>query len=328
MPNDLRERWAADLSRCAAHGNVDVPGMIGDWLADPSWMVCARSIMPAVRRRVLADLGRETWEQDAGNFATELRWNTRRLEHVWTVDQREGMLSRHVELLFGSAADAVTLGGGPTDERTELVGETKIVGSEHLREALGAGRGVVLVGAYQGDPRFLLLHPLLARCSVGALRAATDGRASQLLSGVGANVTELPADVRGVRTLLTLLTEGGCIAFYNDWLPPGRAATLVPLFGRLVTASRAIVAIILHSRAAVLPIAVARDAVQAPAAIEFFPALELGNFDRRDPAACNAAAWMLGVATECLIRRHPADWRLWNSLEHRWAAADEAACAS
>jgi hypothetical protein len=35
------------------------------------------------------------------------------------------------------------------------------------------------------------------------------------------------------------------------------------------------------------------------------------------------AGLQFGIATECLIRRHPSQWSLWNTLEHRWREAEK-----
>jgi lauroyl/myristoyl acyltransferase len=94
-----------------------------------------------------------------------------------------------------------------------------------------------------------------------------------------------------------------------------------------VLTSRAIVSLALRTGAAVLPFCITRqfplegDEVR----LEIFPPLPLEP--RRDPddAYVQEAAQLFGLATEYLIRRYPAQWRLWNSLEHRWSEA-EARC--
>ncbi len=71
----------------------------------------------------------------------------------------------------------------------------------------------------------------------------------------------------------------------------------------------------------VLPASVTRHAASARGVlVEFFSPLRLVDVDSSANSLA-AAAVVIGVATECLIRRHPSAWRLWNTLELRWKQA-------
>jgi hypothetical protein len=55
--------------------------------------------------------------------------------------------------------------------------------------------------------------------------------------------------------------------------------------------------------------------------VRFFAPLSLADLDPRDDASLSRAAARFGVAVEGLVRLFPAQWRLWGTLEYRWATA-------
>jgi lauroyl/myristoyl acyltransferase len=119
--------------------------------------------------------------------------------------------------------------------------------------------------------------------------------------------------------MLVRLKSNGAVALYNDFRFPESPGIPSLLFGRPVFSSKSLVNFILRTRACILPFTVVRALPFADEnlRIEILPELpfdDLGETERDSVMA----AMRLGVATECLIRRDPAQWRLWTSLEYRW----------
>ena len=325
MHSSLREFWITDFGNgngASPLRKVDVPQVLARWAADPMWWSAARSMDLTDRRELLAILGRETYDADVGQFRSELSWNTRHLNYIWSEDARDRMLRQHTEMLFASLSDTIAFFN--ERERKETLAEVQLVGRDNLDDALTKGRGIILLGVYQSHPRFLLDHSCMAGHTVAVIRKMGEAAStpSLLFTEVPTNVRLLPASAQAVRSILELLACGEMVAYYNDFLYPGSGGVMSPLFGVPVLISRAILSIALRTRAVVLPVAIARrDPIREGVMIEVFSAVDLPEADARDPAALNAAALMIGVATECLIRWHPPAWRLWNTLVWRWRQA-------
>lgn len=320
MPNYLRERWRLDLERQRSpSGNVDMPGLVGRWVSDPDWIRAARCVPAPQRRAVLAEMGRQTFRKDLGRYASELRWNTNGLDYVWPSEEREEILCGHAELLFASTSDALAF--SDPQEREEALAEVDFTGQSHLNAALALGRGALLLGVYQSNPRFLVDHPALDGREIGIIRydSGTGASSSVLFGDAPLRARLLPASIAAVRPILDLLARGQIVALYNDYLFPGSAAVPSPLFGRAAPVSRAMLSIILKARPVVLPIAIARrlPASGRGVAVDVFPPLPLDL----EASALAEAAQITGIATECLIRRYPSAWRLWNTLQLRWRQA-------
>jgi lauroyl/myristoyl acyltransferase len=130
-----------------------------------------------------------------------------------------------------------------------------------------------------------------------------------------------------VRTVLGLLEEGQVVAFSNDFVYPGVASIGSPLFGRTVPISRGMISITLKTEAAVVPFAIASQwpLQRGDVRVEFFPQVPLRFGDKPHHGHQQGASFLFGLTTECLIRRYPAQWRLWNTLELRWQQANVAA---
>jgi lauroyl/myristoyl acyltransferase len=126
----------------------------------------------------------------------------------------------------------------------------------------------------------------------------------------------------GAARLLDCLKSGGCIALQNDFCFAETVGVPATFFGRPVLVSRSLVKLILRTRAPVLPISVVRlqPFESRKIRVEIYPPLPLDDLTeaRRDQMI---AAMRLSVATECLIRRYPAQWTHWTSLEQRWSEA-------
>ncbi len=326
MPNFFLDCWHRDINYFRSErGNVDVHRLLASWIADQAWLESVQKIPVTQRSEQLASLGRDIYTHDLGNFASKLRWNVQYLDYLWTYEERDSMLCKHTEMLFASLSDMVMF--LDAEELARQTDEVEFVGKEHLTAAIEAGRGVILLGVYQSHPGFLIKHPYLARLKKGVIRyesGGTDQKPSMLLQGLTNHVEMLPASSRAIRSMLQLLMDGQCILLYNDFVYPESKPIISTFFGRKVLISRALISLVLKTRAVVLPFSVAR---QWPldtqrVSIELYSALPLHNLQREDPKDLSAGALIFGLATECLVRRYPVQWKLWSSLMYRWHQAE------
>ena len=302
----------------------DISPVLFAWLNDPAWVEDAQRLPPIERRQVLADLGGETFDRNLAGYAARLRANTQALDYVWPAAQRELMLRQHTEALFVELADRI--GFCDPAETAAALAEVQFEGFEYIQSALDRGRGIIFVSVHQGHPSFGFKHPLIMPLRVlGVSHDLEFGQSGTalLLQGVADTIELLPASPRAVRSILSALSANHCLAVYNDFVYPETTGIASPLFGREVLISRSALAIALKTRATLLPVTIARQAPWDTGGVNvtIYAPLSLDDLDRSDPAAMREGALRLGVLTECLIRRYPAQWRLWDTLQTRWKAA-------
>jgi lauroyl/myristoyl acyltransferase len=206
--------------------------------------------------------------------------------------------------------------------RLETFGRAELIGKERLAAAEDRGRGVLLVGCHQSHAGFFLRHPQLSERSFTAVtHDVTDPNWANRpnTAAYGDRVEFAPTNAAGANRMLARVASNGAVAVYNDFWFPGSPGLPSALFGRPVFSSKSLVKFALRTRAPVLPFAVVRvppfeDEVVRIEILPELPFDDLGE-SKRDFVV---AAMRLGVATECLIRRYPIQWRLWTSLEYRW----------
>jgi hypothetical protein len=181
---------------------------------------------------------------------------------------------------------------------------------------------VLLVSCHQSHSGFFLRHPRFSEHYVTAVsHDITDVNRGDRRNwaAYGDRVEFAPTNATGARRMLARLKSKGLVAVYNDFRFPESAGIPSVLFGRPIFGSKSLVNFILKTRACVLPFAVVRlppfeDEILRIEILPELPFDDLGNTERDSVIA----AMRLGVATECLIRRYPLQWRLWTSLEYRW----------
>ena len=309
MSKNSADRWLQDArSRRSPSGNLDVSRLLATWFSDDAWRADV-TLMPApARRTFLAELGREFFDGNIGNVADELMWNLARVEWLWPPAELRRLGRDHTAHLFSALSDSLDFHAGTAD-----LSCVDYINWHHLTEALGGRKGTLLVGAFQSHPGFLLSAPDLGAFKVAVVRksGATD-QASLTLAGL-THVEELPASTGAVRRMLALLSQGQVVATYGDYVYAGSATIESALFGYRTTLSRSLIRIAMRTGASLIPFAIARTAPEgrSAVAVELFPPINLDEPDE------NTLALRLGVALECLIRRYPAQWRLWNTLRSR-----------
>ncbi|MEX0677031.1 MAG: hypothetical protein WD063_08150 [Pirellulales bacterium] len=319
VERDLAELESADPMNA-------LPGLLVDWLRDETWIAAALE-MPSVERRAwLAGTGAATFDHDWGGYASYLRESITGLDYIWTADELDEILRRHAQWLLVNLSDILDFRFASSDAQWD---DVTVTGSENLREALAAGRGVMALSVHQSHPGFGFFHPAFSDLGISTVANLGDRGAphsSLLLDGLRDRVELLPTTAAALRPMLSRLSGGGCVAIYGDYLYPGTPGTLSALLGGPVLVSSAAVSVALRTGAAVIGVSVARNWPPENGGVRvcFGSPLPLGELDARDPAARDAAAVCFGVAMECLIRRNPSVWRLWAALSYRWHCAQEA----
>ncbi len=200
--------------------------------------------------------------------------------------------------------------------------KVKVHDERYLQEAIARKRGILLYSVYQSSPCFARAVNGLTAYSIGLVRNQRHGE-SAVFANAHWNFEEISASPAGARRLLSVLRSRGAVALYGDYAYPNSSRLKSPLFGRAVLISKAMVRIVLSTKAPVVPVCVARETsdFDSPISIRFFPAVEFPTLTTKSDSDVALAATYFGVVTECLVRRYPAQWRLWTSLSHRWSEA-------
>ncbi len=305
-------------TRRSQSGNVDVPGLLHAWSRDVAWRECLLSMSDDERGARLAALGGEVYDQDVGFYASEVRHHSRGLDEYWDDAERSAFLRRHAVLLFLSALDDAVW---RSEAAAKLTRPVQLHGLDWLRGARAGGRGVMLLSVNQGHPGPLLFHPALRDIEVGVIQHCERPESGGPLS-LGERRWLLSADRAGLRHARALLARGGVVLLAGDYIFPGVLGIQASLFGRPVLIARAALALAGAAQVPVLPVALSRHWPPAECVheVHFFPPVPLPDFGAADFLVGSALAF--GAVMEALIRRAPEQWRLWNTLDERWRAAE------
>lgn len=324
---DVARRVERDLADLPSTNPANaLPGLLYDWLRDETWAAAAMNIPSAERRAWLAGAGAAAFAHDWGGYASFLRKLTGPLEDVWPADALTEIFCRHTQWLLANLSDILDFRHGQPDA---LWDDVTVTGAEHLRDALAAGRGVMVLSAHQSHPGFGFFHPAWKELGISTVANLGDRGAphsSMLLDGLRKRVELLPTTPAALRPMLARLSGGGCVAIYSDFLYPGTPGTVSALLGGPVLVASAAVSVALRTGAMVIPLSVARNWPPEDGGVEvrIFPPLPLADRDPRTPQSHELAALLFGLTIEGLIRRNPSVWRLWATLRHRWRLGQEA----
>lgn len=323
MPTDLLELLISRDPGRSKRGNIDWLTVLDGCLEDPETVSLLGRIPSAERRGLLAETGRAVYRRDLGNFAAELSYNTDSLIQSGQLPDFGEQREDHSACLFASLSDGLDFLSRAGAEEHLAQTRIDVQGLSHLEPFLRK-RGILLVSVFQSH--FGYMAPLLETLGKVALVRKPQGEEGpdyfpkQMLEWRD-TLEVIPATAAGGMRLFQTLRNGGVVGLYNDFLYPDARAVRGFLFGQHVPVSRALLLMIQKSGAVVVPMAVARclpveeDRVQ----VCFFPPLPASL----SPEGATEAdlAFQLSLATECLIRRFPVQWRLWNTLRMRWDSA-------
>ncbi|MCE9660999.1 MAG: lysophospholipid acyltransferase family protein [Burkholderiales bacterium] len=197
------------------------------------------------------------------------------------------------------------------DEAT-LLARSEVEGLEHLRAALGDGRGAILLAAHMGNAALLPLRLASAGWPVSVLYKESRmmsadffhaGLALYGVQGIAAN-----AGIRAYAQMLTALKQGRIVFLMLDQGVKQAKDGLVQRFlGKDMPMPAGPAQLARTARAPVLPVATTAAAPLWRFAVQ--PALALG----RESLEADVAS--LVGATEAIVRRHP---QLWSWQQRRW----------
>lgn len=180
-----------------------------------------------------------------------------------------------------------------------------VLGEAHFRQALAAGRGLIVAAPHYGNWE-LLNQWLAANTPIAIVYRPPDSAAmDHFLRRVRgrANVEQVRAEAAGVRQLFRTLKSGGVLGILPDQQPKAGEGEFAPFFGRQALTMT------------LLPRLAERSG--APVLVGFAERLEDGRFDihfqpvpatiaHPDPAVAVAA---LNHAVEAVARRDPAQYQ-------------------
>jgi KDO2-lipid IV(A) lauroyltransferase len=186
-----------------------------------------------------------------------------------------------------------------------------VVGAEHLRTALAAGRGAILVTAHAGPwdvaARFFA-DRFGAKVAV-VMEAEPDPWARALHDDVrrraGVEVMRIGGDPTDGLSVLRHLRSGGVAAFQIDRSSPSRRSVATNLFGRTFEVPEGPFRLAELAGAPVIPL-FARRQGYFDYSIEVEPAISLGP--GRGSEARKHAAHASVQALERFVRAHPTQW--------------------
>lgn len=321
MSNALRDGLRRGAS---ASGNIDWADVLVGAYRDREARAFLEAIPSGERRRLLGLLGLSVYQKNLGNYRLELLHNVKSVEAL--VDDSRLLWERHAMSFFAFLGDMLDF-SSPAAEREHMARtQVDVHGFAAFRAHAGKS-GVVLLNVFQSHIGFAR-RAVRGYGKIALIRKTQDGVAgsdvSALFGAMAEDVVEVPATPLGAVRLLKHLRNLGLVGVYNDFLYPDALGEEGYLFGRPVLVSAALPRIVKKARAVVIPMAVARTfPVEANhVEVHFFPPLE----SSLSPQASSEALLIeMSLATECLIRRFPAQWRLWNTLQGRWRRAAEMA---
>jgi len=230
-------------------------------------------------------------------------------------EERKRILRKCCENVGKSLVEFLRLpplgGNGEIHELVSLEGE------QHLRTALGKGRGVILLTAHYGN--WELVGAKLAACGYPLnvlARPQRDERTTRLMNRIreAAGMRVLTSRNASSGEILQCLRKGEIVGFLNDQ-NAGRKGVFVDFFGRPASTPGGAALFALRTKAAVVPMFALRNENDTHVAL-LLPEVEIiqtGNL-RRDVAANTALFTRL---IEEQIRTRP---ELWFWLHDRWRA--------
>ena len=265
--------------------------------------------------RMLGSAALPVWERKR----ISARANIQRLHPDWEPEQ----LNTAVRGVFQETAmyyvDAVYLARHSPARWLER--HLEFNGRQHLHNAAGQGKGVILVSGHLSNPEApfqaleamgleaaTLVEPLRNRRRMDALQSLRHRKGRK--NPEASPPRFLPADMNGIRAAMTLLRRGGVVAILSD-RDVQRRGLCVPFAGRQARFPSGAVDLALRTQAALIPTYIVRrrnDTFR----VTFLPPLTLSRSDNR---ALDVRSNLAGLmrTLEVPIREHCDQWRMFES---------------
>jgi KDO2-lipid IV(A) lauroyltransferase len=233
-------------------------------------------------------------------------------ENLRAIRGRRAPLSEGRDVIRTFADYAACLAEALGSERDEAArARVDVTGSEHLREAIAAGRGAVLVTAHVGPwdvAAGLLARDHGARIAI-VMEREPDARAQALHDEVrkrnGVTVLTIGDTSLDALPVLRHLRQGGLVAFQLDRAPPSARVLETRLFGRRFQVPEGPFRLASLARVPIVPLFAARRGYFEYAIEISKPLVPKEHAGERELE--NLARLSLG-AMERFVRRHPTQW--------------------
>lgn len=203
-----------------------------------------------------------------------------------------------------------------TSSRLDLASTVKLVGDEHMRSALAAGRGAYILCMHLGNWE-----------AMGAACSRNFGPSHVLVKAVGTSgLNRFVSEYRerngfhwvkrqrkgdGLKAIANILAKREVVGFVMDQARPGEPK--LPFFGHPAKTNTSFAAILRRYPAPVVPSFVIRDGFHRHTEY-FLPPIELSFTDDAQADVLKHSAMFNGIVEEC-VRRAPEQY-FW--LHNRW----------
>jgi lauroyl/myristoyl acyltransferase len=241
------------------------------------------------------------------------------LYNLRRVHGKRDFLSEQRDVLRTFAGYASCLAESLAAERQDaLQARVRVVGAEHLRAALAAGQGVILVTAHVGpwDAAARLLARDFAANVMVLMEPEADPGARELHDSIrertGVRVLHLGGDPLDALPVLRHLRSGGVVAAQLDRLSPSGRVLGVELFGSRAEVPEGPFRLAALAQAPILPIFAHR---QGYFAYEFAVSETIRLPRRATSTELVRAAARAALAMQGFIARHPTEWFHFLELE-------------
>jgi KDO2-lipid IV(A) lauroyltransferase len=218
--------------------------------------------------------------------------------------------NRDVMATFADYASCLAESLG-SERREGAAARIDVVGGEHLRAALAAGQGAVVVTAHVGPwdiAAGLLARDLGVEVAIVMAREP-DAEAQALHDGVrtrkGVTVLTIGETELDALPVLRHLKRGGVVAFQLDRAPPSARVLEAELFGRAFRVPEGPFRLASIARVPVVPLFAFRQGYFSYG-VEVFEAIEPVAHAGRD--ALDGMAGRALRAMERFVRAHPTQW--------------------
>lgn len=197
------------------------------------------------------------------------------------------------------------------------LGNVRVEGQAHARQAFAQGRGVIFFGPHCGSfelgPQALaeLYGPITA-----IYRPARKAWLARLesLARDRQNLTVVPASLSGIRLMHKALKANQAIAMLTDQVPPEGWGVWAPFFGKPAYTMTLAARLALQTGAVLLPVSCERLPRGRGYFLKIWPALT--DLDPQGQGDMQQAATRINQAIEAIVRSQPGQY-LWGYARYK-----------
>jgi len=305
----------AILNRSSFSGanSIDIPTVLCNLVKDKEVSACLADNPAFNSYKELMEVGELIYSDNIGLYRNELVSNMKYLEEVNLFPDPDLVIKNHCKWLLTTLLDMVQFRHEANVLPYIAQHTIKVINGEVIDNYYGK-KGIVLLGVYQNHIGFVL-EELLKKYPISIIRKPlSDHMDSPLLGNFFNRVNPIDANATGGKKLFYHLKNKGIVGLYNDFIYPDSRPARGFLFGKNVNISETLLKIIEMTDAVIIPFSVVKNLSVNPVEVEirYFDAVQ------KEQDGSSNLLFIVSLITEFLIRYQPEQWRLWNSLIHRW----------